>query len=91
MLILSDGDIAKLLDMGEAIDTVEEAFREYAEGNVVMPTRSTIMVPKYNGSISFMPSYLTGVDAQATKIISIYPGNKEKGLHHRRVDSGQQP
>jgi ornithine cyclodeaminase/alanine dehydrogenase len=80
MLILSDGDVAKLLDMGEVIDTVEEAFREYAEGNVVMPTRSTIMVPKYNGSISFMPSYLTGVDAQATKIISIYPDNKEKGL-----------
>ncbi len=80
MLILSDGDIAKLLDMGEVIDTVEEAFREYADGDVVMPTRSTIMVPKYNGSISFMPSYLTGVDAQATKIISIYPDNREKGL-----------
>ncbi len=80
MLILSDGDVAKLRDMGEVIDTVEEAFREYAEGNVVMPTRSTIMVPKYNGSISFMPSYLTGVDAQATKIISIYPDNGEKGL-----------
>ena len=47
MLILSDGDVAKLLDMGEVIDAVEEAFREYAEGNVVMPTRSTIMVPKY--------------------------------------------
>jgi len=80
MLILSDGDVAKLLDMGEVIDAVEEAFREYAEGNVVMPTRSTIMVPKYNGSISFMPSYLTGVDAQATKIISIYSDNKGKGL-----------
>jgi alanine dehydrogenase len=80
MLILSDGDVAKLLEMGEVIDTVEEAFREYAERNVVMPTRSTIMVPKYNGSISFMPSYLTGVDAQATKIISIYPDNKNKGL-----------
>ena len=80
MLILSDGDIAKLLDMGEVIDTVEDAFREYAEGNVVMPTRSTIMVPKHNGSISFMPSYLTGLDAQATKIISIYPDNRGKGL-----------
>ncbi len=80
MLILSDGDVAKLLDMGEVIDAVEEAFREYAEGNVVMPARSTIMVPKYNGSISFMPSYLTGVDAQATKIISIYPDNRGKGL-----------
>jgi ornithine cyclodeaminase/alanine dehydrogenase len=27
-----------------------------------------------------MPSYLTGLEAQATKIISIYPGNRDKGL-----------
>ena len=80
MIILSDADVEKLLDMDEAINAVEEAFREYASGNVVMPARSTIMVPKYNGSISFMPSYLTGLDAQATKIISIYPDNREKGL-----------
>jgi ornithine cyclodeaminase/alanine dehydrogenase len=38
------------------------------------------MIPKYNGSISFMPSYLTELDALATKIISIYPENREKGL-----------
>ena len=80
MLFLSDADIAKNLTMQETIDTVEEAFKEYAKGNVVLPTRSTIMVPKYNGSISFMPSYLTGLDAQATKIISIYPDNRAKGL-----------
>ena len=80
MLFLSDADIAKNLTMQETIDTIEEAFKEYAKGNVVLPTRSTIMVPKYNGSISFMPSYLTGLDAQATKIISIYPDNRAKGL-----------
>ena len=80
MLFLSDADVEKLLNMKEAIETVEEAFREYAKGNVVLPSRSTIMIPKYNGSISFMPSYLTELDAQATKIISIYPDNREKGL-----------
>ena len=80
MLFLSDADIAKLIDMDETIETVEEAFKEYAKGNVVLPTRSTIMIPKHNGSISFMPSYLTDIEAQATKIISIYPDNREKGL-----------
>jgi ornithine cyclodeaminase/alanine dehydrogenase len=80
MLFVSDGDIEKLLTMEEAIDTVEQAFREYAKGDVMMPPRSTIMVPRYNGSISFMPSYLTGMDAQATKIISIYPDNRARGL-----------
>ncbi len=80
MLFLSDRDIENNLTMEETIETVEMAFKEYAQGNVVMPPRSTIMVEKHNGSISFMPSYLTGLEAQATKIISIYPGNREKGL-----------
>ncbi len=80
MLFLSDADIAKNITMHETIETVEQAFKEYAKGNVVLPTRSTIMVPKHNGSISFMPSYLTELNAQATKIISIYPDNKAKGL-----------
>jgi ornithine cyclodeaminase/alanine dehydrogenase len=80
MLFLGDADIAKLLTMEETIETVEKAFKEYAKGNVVLPTRSTIVVGKHNGSISFMPSYLTELEAQATKIISIYPNNKEIGL-----------
>ena len=80
MLLISDGDIEKLLTMKEVIDTVESAFREYAEGQVVLPPRSTIMIPRYNGSISFMPSYLKRSESQATKIISIYPDNPKQGL-----------
>jgi ornithine cyclodeaminase/alanine dehydrogenase len=80
MLILSDRDIAGLLTMGEAIDAVEGAFAQLYRGKVVMPTRSTIMLPEYNGSISFMPSYLEESKAQATKIISIYPDNPKRGL-----------
>lgn len=80
MLVLSDQDIAKLLTMEEAIDAVEGAFVQLRRGKVVMPTRSTIMLPKYNGNISFMPSYLEESEAQATKIISIYPNNPNRGL-----------
>jgi len=80
MLFLSDHDIEQLLEMEEVINTVENAFKEYAEEKVILPPRSTIMIPKYNGSISFMPSYLQKSEAQATKIISIYPDNPEKGF-----------
>ncbi len=66
--------------MGETMDAVEKAFGEFAKGSVKMPARSTIMLDKYNGSISFMPSYLQESSALATKIISIYPRNPEKGL-----------
>jgi ornithine cyclodeaminase/alanine dehydrogenase len=80
MLVLSDQDIAKLLSMEEAIEAVEGAFAQLRMGKAVMPTRSTIMLPRYNGSISFMPSYLDESGAQATKIISIYPDNPKRGL-----------
>ena len=80
MLLLSDADIERLLSMGEAIDAVEEAFGEYARGAVLMPPRSTLMLEKFNGSVSLMPSYLVETGALATKIISIYPGNLERGL-----------
>jgi ornithine cyclodeaminase/alanine dehydrogenase len=80
MLFLSDADIEKLISMSETIDAVEIAFKEFAKGNVILPPRSTIMIQEYNGSISLMPSYITSIGAQATKIISIYPNNREKGL-----------
>ena len=80
MLFLSDDDVARVLTMGEAIDAVEAAFGELAKGSVKMPPRSTIMLDRYGGSVSLMPSYLEETVALATKIISIYPGNPERGL-----------
>ena len=80
MLFLSDDDVASVLSMAEAIDAVEKAFGEYAQGSVKMPQRSTIMLDRHGGSVSLMPSYLEDSDALATKIISIYPGNPERGL-----------
>jgi alanine dehydrogenase len=80
MLFLSDEDVRRLLSMSEVIDAVEEAFGEFAAGGVKMPPRSTIMLGKHNGSISMMPSYIEGSGALATKIISIYPGNRAKDL-----------
>lgn len=80
MLFLSDDEIAEILTMRDAIDAVEKAFGEFAKGSVMMPPRSTIMLDRYNGSISLMPSYLVESGALATKIISIYPDNPKKGL-----------
>lgn len=80
MLFLSDDDVSRVLTMGEAIDAVEAAFVEFANGSVKMPPRSTIMLDRYGGSVSLMPSYLEETAALATKIISIYPGNPERGL-----------
>jgi alanine dehydrogenase len=80
MLYISDGEIAEILTMKEAIDAVEKAFGEFARGSAMMPPRSTMMLEKYNGSVSLMSSYLEETVALATKVISIYPDNPQKGL-----------
>jgi len=80
LLYLSAEDVESLISMKEVIDTVELAFGELAKGEVIMPPRSTVMLEKYNGSISWMPSYIPSMDALATKIVSIYPDNRGKGL-----------
>lgn len=79
-MLLSDADVARLLSMREAIDAVEKAFGEYAKGAVLMPPRSTLMLDRFGGSVSLMPSYLEETGALATKIISIYPQNPDRGL-----------
>lgn len=80
MLLLSNDDVEQLISMREAIDAVEKAFGEYAKGAALMPPRSTMMLEGFGGSVSLMPSYLEETGALATKIISIYPRNPERGL-----------
>lgn len=66
--------------MSEAMAAVEEAFRQYALGNVVMPLRTTIRV---HGGVNLgMPAYIGGdLDALGLKVVSVYPKNpSEYGL-----------
>lgn len=80
MLLLYDTDVERLLSMKEAIDAVEKAFCELAKGSVLMPSRAVMRIEEYGGSFLLMPSYLKGANTLATKIITVYPGNLERGL-----------
>ncbi|MCD6263317.1 hypothetical protein J7L60_02760 [Candidatus Bathyarchaeota archaeon] len=80
MLFIKDEDVKRLVTMREAMEAVEGAFAELARGRALMPPRSTMMLQRYGGSISLMPSYLEEAGVVATKIISIYPRNPERGL-----------
>ncbi|RJS88733.1 hypothetical protein CW700_06885 [Candidatus Bathyarchaeota archaeon] len=80
MLFIKDEDVKRLVTMREAMEAVEGAFAELARGRALMPLRSTMMLQRYGGSISLMPSYLEEAGVVATKIISIYPRNPERGL-----------
>lgn len=80
LLILSDEDVKYLFTMNEAIETVEEGFKELSRGTAHLPPRLDIDVDKHEAWIGLMPAFLEKMDAFGTKIIGHFPHNPEKGF-----------
>jgi alanine dehydrogenase len=57
-LLLSSEDVDENARMADVIPAVEDAFAAYARGDVKMPAKSYIDLPKYNGDFRSMPAYL---------------------------------
>ncbi|MGE5603421.1 MAG: ornithine cyclodeaminase family protein [Nitrososphaerales archaeon] len=75
-LWLNAHDTEVLLTMEEAIAAVEEAFRQLARGNAVMPQRLGIGLPQYGGGGAVMPAFVGGtIDCLGLKLVTLFPGN----------------
>jgi len=78
-LVLTRKDVEELLTMKEAMSAVEEAFRQYSLGKVIMPLRTTIHIAEYKGVNLAMPAYVGGdLNALGLKVVSVYGNNPEK-------------
>ncbi|MFP6680521.1 MAG: ornithine cyclodeaminase family protein [Dehalococcoidia bacterium] len=77
-LLLSRSDVQKLLPMSKAIDVVEGAFAELANGTAEMPDRTVIIDEEVGGWIAYMPAYLGSSGALGVKAVTVYKGNPEK-------------
>lgn len=77
-LLLSRSDVQKLLPMSKAINVVEAAFSELANGTAEMPPRTVVMDPNVGGWIAYMPSYLKSGGALGVKAVTVYKGNPDK-------------
>jgi alanine dehydrogenase len=75
-LILSRNDVKKLLSMAEAIEVIEEAFREWAQGKGNMPPKAYLVVEK--GDFRAMPVALPGT--AGVKWVNVHTGNITRGL-----------
>lgn len=79
MLILNRDDMKNIFTMRDAIDADKEALRIFSQGKSVVPLRTNINVPKYEGQCLFMPGYVEELDTAGAKIVSVFPHNIEKG------------
>lgn len=79
-LILSEGDVRRVLDFKACVELQAQAYRAFSDGNVVVPQRLRIPVPAHAGNTSYMPGYVPDVSGLACKAVSGFAGNSDYGL-----------
>ncbi|MFX0070095.1 MAG: ornithine cyclodeaminase family protein [Candidatus Hermodarchaeota archaeon] len=78
VLILSKEDVNQVLTMPDALEYVEDAYKQLSLGNAIVPQRISITDPA-PGLTLVMPGIIGGkINALATKIVSVYKDNPEK-------------
>lgn len=78
MLVLTGDDIRQAIDMRGAIDAVRAGFIALSTGRAIVPVRSVMNVP--GGTQLYMPAFIEGEPYSTIKVVSVYPGNPERGL-----------
>ena len=73
MLVLSQEEVRRLLDVDELIDALADAFVEVSAGQASVPPRVAAVVPD-RGLLAAMPGYAAGV--LETKLVSVFPGTE---------------
>jgi alanine dehydrogenase len=76
-LLLSEADLARVLDLEALIPAMREALRRFSAGDVVQPVRPTLVIQPAGGYYSTMPAYVRDErgGALGMKSVTFFPGN----------------
>jgi ornithine cyclodeaminase len=81
MTILTERDLRSLVPLDrDAVDTVENAFRQLASGEVVMPPILRLDIKAARGEVDVKTAYVPGLDGFAIKISPGFFDNPKLGL-----------
>lgn len=78
--ILNPRDVEALLTMKECIDLMAGALKAQSAGDVVLPLRNMVWLPDRTGLLGLMPGYLGEPKSFGLKVVSVFPGNHDRGL-----------
>ena len=76
--IISRSEILSLITMHDAIEAMARAFGQLSAGAAEMPVRGALTAGK--GISLFMPARLGATGERGAKIVSVYGGNRSRGL-----------
>ena len=77
-VVLTREDLEQLLAMGDCIEVIDRAQREFSAAKTVMPVRLTTAVPERGNHLA-MPAVIPGMGAFGIKCITIFPTNPARG------------
>lgn len=80
MLVLSEKDVQRLLNIEELIQVLEQAHIQFSTGKAVMPVRLVVPLPEIKGRITSMPAYLSEDKALGMKVVTYFQENPKQGL-----------
>ncbi len=81
VLVLSEHDVRRLLDMESCVEAMEEVLASLARGELFQPLRSVARPPGAAGLLGLMPAHRGGESpAYALKEIVVTPDNPTRGL-----------
>lgn len=80
MLILSEKEVAGLIQIDALIGALEQAHIQYSTGKAVMPVRLVVPLPQIQGRITSMPGYLNEDKALGMKVVTYFQDNPKQGL-----------
>ncbi len=94
-LLLTRGEIEKLVSMKDAIEALRSVFAAHAAGRTKTYPRVHIPFNQYDGSIGYMEAAVDNLGISISKIASLYHNNPDNGLPRiialitaSRIDNG---
>lgn len=77
MIILNEKDILECINYEEMMETIENAYKAYSEGNFSMPLRLAEEMGENKDTLLLMPC--VNEDGFGTKMLTLFPENSQKG------------
>jgi ornithine cyclodeaminase/alanine dehydrogenase-like protein (mu-crystallin family) len=85
VLVLSAAEVVSLLDLDELVEVLQAAMIELSAGRASVPPRVAALVPEHDAMLAAMPAYLPSAGALTSKLVSLFPGNREQPTHQALI------
>lgn len=79
-LLLTEDDVRSVLPMPDLIESMRDALAAYSSGRAQQPLRTVLELDEPRAFFGIMPASLGGTRGLGTKLVTVFPSNREKGL-----------